>query len=84
MATSPAAGAYELRFDALYSDRRSYSFPCDGMGHVDLDSLSERGRLNYLYARAMMGVEVTWPAVRATHPPCRFLTSADLSHARKR
>jgi len=68
MATSSADGTYELRFDALFSNRRSYSFPCDGMGHVDLDSLSERGRLNYLYARAMMGVEVAWPAVRASLP----------------
>ncbi|SCK27910.1 hypothetical protein VAR608DRAFT_2310 [Variovorax sp. HW608] len=68
MANPPADGAYELRFDALYSNRRSYSFPCDGVGHVDIDSLSERGRLNYLYARAMIGVEVAWPAVRVSMP----------------
>ncbi|MBO9512682.1 MAG: hypothetical protein J7549_01085 [Variovorax sp.] len=64
MAHSSADGAFELRFDALFADRRSYSFPCDGMGRVDLDALSERGRLNYFYARAMIGVEVAWPAVR--------------------
>lgn len=68
MAPSPVDGTYELRFDALYFNRRSYSFPCDGVGHVDLDSLSERGRLNYLYARAMIGVEVAWPAVRVSMP----------------
>ena len=73
MANTPAAGAYELRFDALYSNRRSYSFPCDGTGRVDLDSLSERGRLNYLYARAMMGVELAWPAVRESMPHAAFL-----------
>jgi hypothetical protein len=68
MTNPPADGDYELRFDALFSNRRSYSFPCDGMGHVDIDSLSERGRLNYLYARAMIGVEVAWPAVRVSMP----------------
>ena len=37
---------------------------CDAAGRVDMDSLSERTRLNYLYARAMIGVEVAWPDVR--------------------
>jgi len=64
MTHSLASSAFELRFDALFANRRSYSFPCDGSGHVDMDSLSERQRLNYLYARAMMGVEVAWPDVR--------------------
>ena len=64
MATSTAAVAYELRFDALFANRRSFSFPCDGLGHVDIDSLTECGRLNYFYARAMIGVEVAWPDVR--------------------
>ncbi|MFC5606189.1 hypothetical protein [Variovorax soli] len=64
MNTSPAAASFELRFDSLYANRRSYSFPCDACGLVDMDSLSERSRLNYLYARAMIGVEVAWPDVR--------------------
>lgn len=64
MNTSPACGCFELRFDSLYAGRRSYSFPCDAAGRVDMDSLSERTRLNYLYARAMIGVEVAWPDVR--------------------
>lgn len=64
MNTSPACGSFELRFHSLSADRRSYSFPCDAAGHVNMDSLSERTRLNYLYARAMIGVEVAWPDVR--------------------
>ncbi|SEB19119.1 hypothetical protein [Variovorax sp. YR216] len=64
MANPISDGAYELRFDALFSNRRSYSFPCDGLGHVDIDSLTERARLNYFYARAMIGMEVAWPDVR--------------------
>ena len=68
MNTSHAANTYELQFHALFANRRSYAFPCDAMGHVDLDALSEIARTNYLYARAMMGVEVTWPDVRASLP----------------
>lgn len=64
MNTSPASSPFELRFDALYANRRSYSFPCDAAGHVDMDSLGERTRLNYLFARAMIGIEVAWPDVR--------------------
>jgi hypothetical protein len=69
MSTTHASHAYELRFNALFTDRRSYSFPCDARGRVDMDSLSERALNNYLYARAMMGLEVSWPDVRpsATH-----------------
>lgn len=66
MEPSPSTNAYELRFHPLFADRRSYAFPCDATGHVDMDALSERARNNYLYARAMMGVEVTWPDVRAS------------------
>ncbi|WP_366919307.1 hypothetical protein [Variovorax ginsengisoli] len=64
MNASHASQAYELRFNALATDRRSFSFPCDAAGHVDLDALSQRVFNNYLYARAMMGREVSWPDVR--------------------
>ena len=61
----PAAEpAWELRFPALFTSRRSYAFPCDAHGHVDLDRLSESARRSYLYARAMMGRETGWPSVR--------------------
>jgi hypothetical protein len=39
-------------------------FPCDTLGHVDIGALSQRAFNNYLYARAMMGREFTWPNVR--------------------
>jgi len=63
---SPAHTGYELLFRSLISVRRGYVFPCDAVGHVDMDSLSERARNNYLYARAVMGTEVEWPDVRPT------------------
>ncbi|MDR6536672.1 hypothetical protein [Variovorax soli] len=64
MNASHVSHAYELRFNALFEDRRSFSFPCDATGNVDMDSMGERALNNYLYARAMMGLEVSWPDVR--------------------
>jgi hypothetical protein len=55
---------YELRFQALLEGRRNYAFPCDALGQVDMDALSECARINYLYARAVMGIELSWPEVR--------------------
>lgn len=55
---------YELRFDSLFVEGRGMSFPCDAGGHVDLDTLTERARSNYLYARAVVGREFRTPAVR--------------------
>ena len=68
MPTAPAA-AYELRFQSLFNEGRALTFPCDSCGHVELDSLSERARENYFYARAVVGREFATPAVRpsATH-----------------
>lgn len=55
---------YELRFQSLFDEGRGLAFPCDATGHVDLDAMSERARLNYLYARTVIGREFTTPAVR--------------------
>jgi hypothetical protein len=55
---------YELRFQSLFDEGRGLAFPCDAMGHVDLDGMSERARLNYLYARTVIGREFATPAVR--------------------
>ena len=55
---------YELRFCSLFDSGRGYAFPCDPNGHVDLDGLSARARNNYLYARAMVGRELSVPALR--------------------
>ena len=53
----------DLRFQSLFDAGRSYAFPCDAAGCVDLDSLSDRSRENYLYARTMIGREVSYPVV---------------------
>lgn len=61
-------GAFELRFQSLFNDGRALAFPCDAAGRVDLDALSERARVNYLYARAVVGREFAMPAVRLLRP----------------
>jgi len=63
--TSHPGRCYELRFQSLFRQGRGWAFPCDAGGHVDMDSLSERARNNYLYARAVIGIEVAHPHVRA-------------------
>ena len=65
MTTSHAFAGYELRFRPLMVGGRDFRFPCDALGHVDMDSLSESARLNYLYARAVRDLEVRRPEV---HP----------------
>ena len=63
---NPTPAAYELRFTSLYDGGRALSFPCDSTGRVDLDAMSEQARNNYLFARAVIGRDFTFPAVRAT------------------
>jgi hypothetical protein len=55
--------AFQLRYFSLFDSGRGFSFPCDAEGHVDLDSLSDRARNNYLYVRALVGRDFTTPTV---------------------
>ena len=57
---------FELRFQSLFHSGRGFAFPCDPKGQVDLNQLSDRARNNYLYARAMVGRELTAPAVQCS------------------
>lgn len=64
MITTASAASYEIRFQSLHQGR-GMTFPCDSKGAVNLDELSDRGRANYLFARAMVGRDFAWPVVRA-------------------
>lgn len=55
---------FELRFSRLFGIGPELSFPCDAAGRVDLDSLGERARCNYFYARTVIGREFAMPAVQ--------------------
>lgn len=62
--TTPPSAQYELRFRSLFDEGRGLAFPCDATGHVNLDALTQRGRLNYFYARTVIGREYFTPAVQ--------------------
>jgi hypothetical protein len=55
--------SFQLWFLSLHRGH-ALCFPCDAGGTVALDELSEHGRCNYLYARAVVGREFAWPVVR--------------------
>ncbi len=61
---NPTPPQYELRFQSLFQSGRAFSFPCDSEGHVDLNSLGDRVRESYLYARAVVGRELAAPAIQ--------------------
>ena len=61
------ASNYEIRFQSLFHEGRALCFPCDEQGQVAMDSLSERARDNYLYARAVVGREYAYPCVRPSY-----------------
>ena len=64
--TEAVNSGYELRFRSLFNEGRGYSFPCDSSGHVNIDALGQRARVNYLFARTVIGREFAMPAVE----PC--------------
>jgi hypothetical protein len=55
--------SFELRFRSLFQGGRALAFPCDVDGRVDLDTLSDRARVSYYYARSLIGREFAMPAV---------------------
>ena len=59
-----AEAALELRFAARVHGRRAMVFPCDERGRVDMNSLDERRRNDYLFARALMDRDYERPVVR--------------------
>ena len=60
---------YELCYRPLHQIGRGFAFPCDALGKVAMDALSERALANYLYARAVVGNELGWPLVQRRGRP---------------
>ncbi len=54
---------FQIRFASLFREGRALSFPCDACGNVPLDELSDRGRSNYFFARALVGREYATPSI---------------------
>jgi hypothetical protein len=59
--------SHEIRYESLFRGP-ALCFPCDERGDVPLDALSDRARENYLYARAVVGLEYAYPSVRQRLP----------------
>jgi hypothetical protein len=60
--------AFEVRFASLFKEGRAMAFPCDASGRVEVDALPSRARVNYFFARAMIGKEYSVPEVFAQVP----------------
>ena|SRR5690349_18773622 len=60
----PTPSSFQLCFRSLFHGGRSFAFPCDNKGQVSLDTMSERVRNDYFYARAMVGRELEPPAMK--------------------
>jgi hypothetical protein len=57
-----SARRYEIRFQPIV-EGRTLAFPCDENGHVDLDTLGDRARNNYFYARVVVGRKYQPPTI---------------------
>jgi hypothetical protein len=55
---------YELCFQRR-NGGQPYLFPCSADGRVDMDSLTARALNDYLFARAVVGGELSRPAIIA-------------------
>ncbi len=55
---------FELRFQPLIRDGRMLAFPCNPQGRVDLDTVSDRTKNDYLFARAMIGRDYAVPVIQ--------------------
>jgi len=60
---SSSVDSYQIRFESLRDRSRAMAFCCDAQGHVALDALGERARIDYFFARAMVGREFARPSV---------------------
>ena len=56
---------YELCFRSLRNHREVLRFPCDEAGRADMDGMDRAMLNNYLYARALLGLDFSMVLVPA-------------------
>ena len=66
--TTHEPARFELHFRSVHGASCGCSFPCDAAGHVDIDALADRARLDYFYARTLIGYEFLAPAIEPGIP----------------
>ena len=59
----PFKPEFDVHFRSLLRRGFELIFPCDGEGRVNLDALGDRAKVDYLFARAMVGREYAGPAI---------------------
>jgi hypothetical protein len=64
--SATATFTFELRFLPLRDGGRAVAVPCDAEGRVDIDRLDARQRLDYYFARSVIGRDFARPAVSLT------------------
>jgi len=62
-----SAASYQIRFASLRTSTPALTFRCDARGNVELDALDEKARLDYLFARALVGRNFARPAIVRAH-----------------
>jgi hypothetical protein len=65
--TQPGELAHQLRFASLFHPGRGVAVACDAQGEVNMNELSERLKMAYLGARALVGREYAFPVVVPLH-----------------
>lgn len=60
---------YELHFAAAHPGGHAYTFLCDEHGRVDLNALTEHDKVEYLFARALVGRDLVRPVVVRLEDP---------------
>ena len=64
LSVAQSLARYELRFQSLFHSGRGLTFPCDSLGKVQWDAMTEGARASFLRAQQSVGREFASPAVQ--------------------
>ena len=64
LSAAESIARYELRFQSLFHSGRGLTFPCDHLGKVQWDAMTEGARASFMRAQQNVGREFASPAVR--------------------
>ena len=64
LSAAESIARYELRFQSLFHSGRGLTFPCDQLGKVQWDAMTEGARASFMRAQQNVGREFASPAVQ--------------------
>ncbi|MET0382211.1 MAG: hypothetical protein ABW032_02200 [Burkholderiaceae bacterium] len=59
-----SSACYELRFQSLFHSGRGVTFPCDRLGRVRWEAMTDRARASFLRAQQGVGREFAAPSIQ--------------------